>query len=568
MDSSSGSGGDDHGDRRVSAADIARMAGVTRAAVSNWRRRYENFPAPVAGGASSPLFSRSQIAEWLEATGKGADTSDEVRLWNDLRGAYPDSIVAGIADTAELLEGGTPEVLSAEAAETARRLVDETSPSELLSALAERLSSAAARAGGDSATPLPLVRYMAAHAAPSARTVFDPACGAGSLLLACGAPDARRAGQDIDPEAVRLTGTRARIACPGQDTEVRGGDSLRADAWEGEAFELVVCDPPIVGPDWGREELLMDPRWESAVPPRAEGELAWLLHCYAHTAPGGTAAVVMSPSAAHRRTGRRIRADLVRRGLLTEVVSLPAGYGSGHSQPVHLWIMRRPASEDDSAGTVRMTDLTDFSEREADSGGEPGAGSGGQEPPVVEVPLIDLLDDAVDITPSRWITPATEDFAAAYAEACDTLRTSGARLFGSLPVLTAGSGETPGAAVRVSELVEAGLAEIEGRRIRSRSDRLDEDFLNGFLYSPENTRRSTSTSGTFRTDARSARIPQMTIEQQRRFGEVFRALEEFERQARLVAESAAEALRVAREGLTSGVLEPDGKGSADGHPEG
>jgi hypothetical protein len=41
-------------DATVSAADIARLAGVGRAAVSNWRRRYPDFPPPVGGPASSP----------------------------------------------------------------------------------------------------------------------------------------------------------------------------------------------------------------------------------------------------------------------------------------------------------------------------------------------------------------------------------------------------------------------------------------------------------------------------------------------------------------------------------
>lgn len=43
-------------DQQVTAADIARIAGVTRAAVSNWRRRYEDFPAATGGTSSSPLF--------------------------------------------------------------------------------------------------------------------------------------------------------------------------------------------------------------------------------------------------------------------------------------------------------------------------------------------------------------------------------------------------------------------------------------------------------------------------------------------------------------------------------
>lgn len=30
----------------VTAAEISRIAGVTRATVSNWRRRHDDFPAP------------------------------------------------------------------------------------------------------------------------------------------------------------------------------------------------------------------------------------------------------------------------------------------------------------------------------------------------------------------------------------------------------------------------------------------------------------------------------------------------------------------------------------------
>src|ERR1700732_1132485 len=54
----------------IPAAAIARLAGVGRAAVSNWRRRYPDFPKPVAGGPGSPMFSRAQVEDWLTATGK------------------------------------------------------------------------------------------------------------------------------------------------------------------------------------------------------------------------------------------------------------------------------------------------------------------------------------------------------------------------------------------------------------------------------------------------------------------------------------------------------------------
>src|SRR5450631_3565170 len=54
----------------MTAAAIARLAGVGRAAVSNWRRRYPAFPQPVGGSSTSPTFDRAQVEEWLKATGK------------------------------------------------------------------------------------------------------------------------------------------------------------------------------------------------------------------------------------------------------------------------------------------------------------------------------------------------------------------------------------------------------------------------------------------------------------------------------------------------------------------
>ena len=54
----------------ITAAAIARLAGVGRAAVSNWRKRYTGFPLPIGGSPASPTFSRSEVETWLKVTGK------------------------------------------------------------------------------------------------------------------------------------------------------------------------------------------------------------------------------------------------------------------------------------------------------------------------------------------------------------------------------------------------------------------------------------------------------------------------------------------------------------------
>ena len=45
----------------VTAAEISRIAGVTRATVSNWRRRHDDFPAPAGGTDSSPLYDLEAV---------------------------------------------------------------------------------------------------------------------------------------------------------------------------------------------------------------------------------------------------------------------------------------------------------------------------------------------------------------------------------------------------------------------------------------------------------------------------------------------------------------------------
>ncbi len=49
----------------VGIQEIAQLAGVTKAAVSNWRTRFSDFPTPVAELAAGPVFHRDPIRAWL-----------------------------------------------------------------------------------------------------------------------------------------------------------------------------------------------------------------------------------------------------------------------------------------------------------------------------------------------------------------------------------------------------------------------------------------------------------------------------------------------------------------------
>ncbi|MFE2015665.1 hypothetical protein [Streptomyces sp. NPDC059491] len=53
------------GEKRLLLAGVARIVGVGRAAVVNWRRRHPDFPAPVGGSTVHPEFDLRQVVAWL-----------------------------------------------------------------------------------------------------------------------------------------------------------------------------------------------------------------------------------------------------------------------------------------------------------------------------------------------------------------------------------------------------------------------------------------------------------------------------------------------------------------------
>ncbi|MEU1705118.1 N-6 DNA methylase [Streptomyces sp. NPDC005706] len=540
----------------VTGSEIARIAGVTRAAVSNWRRRYDDFPSPVSGGVNSPLFDLAEVQAWLDGQRKGQEVSREVQLWQAMRAAYGDDMIGGLADVARLLAGVPDEAsdaLSADAVRLARALADGGNAGEVVNALAERFTDAVRRAGSDQITSPRIVRAVQhfTRDVTAGATVFDPACGIGTLLLAVGPQHGlTRRGQEADGRRARFAQLRADLSGR-QDVQVVTGDSLRHDQWPHLKADLVVSDPPVSETDWGREELLLDSRWEFGTPSRAESELAWLQHAYAHAAPGGRVLMVMPASVAYRKAGRRIRAELVRRGILTQVTALPPGVAASHALPVHLWELRRPPSVGGAATSVRMVDLT---------ANDPDGSLEVEPDQVAEVSLIDLLDDVVDLTPGRRVCESHRNYVLEYRALSQELAEQALGLADLLPTLTAGAGASAldGPSVSVADLSRAGLVQYSDLEPVSVSDQLDTDFLQGFMRSSANARRSTSASGTFRLDGKGARIPQMDIAAQRRYGAAFRALQQFEELSLRVAEVGKQISALARDGLGNGALAPEG----------
>ncbi|MCX4787193.1 N-6 DNA methylase [Streptomyces sp. NBC_01221] len=690
----------------VTAAGIARLAGVGRAAVSNWRRRHADFPKPVGGTETSPSFALPEVEQWLRDQGKLAEVPLRERVWQQLAG-HPAGAVPALVHTgcALLLRRNSPTAwreiaaVSDEAmagvlsltlkdmladrfgpATVAGRAVHTPGRAELLPSVpllrgaAEMAAETGARETFEfllgrqldanprqyTLTPPGLAELMAALVETGkqpARTVFDPAAGTGALLRAVDRPTALYA-QEADPDLAALTALRLALHTDPDNNctlAARAGDTLRADAFPQLAADAVLCHPPFNERNWGHDELAYDPRWEYGFPARTESELAWVQHALAHLREGGTAVLLMPPAAASRRSGRRIRADLLRRGALRAVIALPAGAAPPYGIPLHLWVLRKPGSGPHPSPELLLVDTAEPAESPS-AGPTAATPSGGRDrldwqavrSAVLEawrwfegerenaakgvgasaVPVIELLDDDVDLAPARHlpspaaaggpaklirvrerltetlgltgsltppaVTPAeparwplTTVGELARAGALQ-LRTGGSGT-GPVPVLTehdvlgsaAPSGSLPadgpseepvlvepgdvvvpvlggGSVTRVIDESTAGAA--LGRNLqllRPDPAALDPWFLAGFLRGTANNRQASSYASTAtRLDARRLQLPRLPLAEQRKYGERFRALSEFEGALRLAGRLGGQLVQGMYDGLTDGTVPP------------
>ncbi|GAA5042961.1 hypothetical protein HNP84_002067 [Thermocatellispora tengchongensis] len=495
-------------DATVNAGDIARLAGVGRAAVSNWRRRYEDFPRPVGGTATNPEFSLHEIEDWLRKNGKVYEVSLGDRVWQRLR-ASGDDLHLGelVARAGALLLYLTRDAKGWRrlAAEPDARFVRQL-PAAVAAAtvdlphtpgpglpreaedgppstpepgwpdpeLARLIAELSAELGPVAAFELLCERYAEAHsrrldvtrpevAELMARLVvpegggdvLDPACGVGTLLLHASARGRgiRALGQEASPAAATITAVR--LLLRGSHAEIISGDSLRRDGFGEERADAVICHPPFNERAWGFDELTGDPRWEYGLPPRGESELAWVQHCLARTRPGGAVAILMPSGAAGRRPGRRIRGNLLRAGALRGVVALsPTG--------PDLWLLRRPEPGERPPSRLLLMDAgEDLAQVERAWRAylrDPEAGATG---PGHAVRIIDLLDDEVDLGPARHRPRRSgADLGREFTAARDRLRAASEALGAAVSALEVVADRRQPLMTSVGELVKAGLVTI------------------------------------------------------------------------------------------------------------
>lgn len=346
--------------------DIAELAEVSRPAVSNWRRRHDDFPMPVEESTPrKPLFEAAAVVAWLkdndllpndaerelQLTGLWAAANllrneiavDDIPLviltllaldkdssfepseeFNELRSRIS-------ADTLEDVEQGIAKLNVDNHGEAARSVVD-----RFLG-----VGSRGDRSQYGTATSLSSATVVAAAgtSATNAGTVLDPACGIAGTLLGVGhyTPEAQLFGVELH----RHTATLARLLVhlTNSDATIVTGDSLTNDPFADVQADLVVCEPPLDMriPRESLEQLQRSSFGHSLRSPLSE-EL-FLLYAAQHLAADGHAYILTNMAPTFRIPFKEQRQRLTAEGRIEAVVELPAGLFSATRIPAVLWIL-------------------------------------------------------------------------------------------------------------------------------------------------------------------------------------------------------------------------------------
>ena len=213
--------------------------------------------------------------------------------------------------------------------------------------LMRHFATESGKSKGQFYTPAEVSRIMAqvlgiGRATRQDQTIYDPACGSGSLLLKA-ADQAPRGLSIYGQEMDNATWALARMNMILHDhatADLRRGNTLAAPEFKNgegglKTFDFAVANPPFSAKAWSSG---LDPmhdeygRFAYGIPPAKNGDYAFLLHFIKSLKSKGKGAIILPHGVLFR--GNReadIRRNLIQRGFIKGIIGLLANlfYGTG-----------------------------------------------------------------------------------------------------------------------------------------------------------------------------------------------------------------------------------------------
>ncbi len=220
-------------------------------------------------------------------------------------------------------------------------------------------AAGAGKKGGEFYTPSQVSRLLAQIVScdkKHIRSVFDPTCGSGSLLLRLKdyVEVVSYYGQELNPTTFNLA--RMNMILHGVHFDhfsIRQGDTLTEDMHPDLQAEAIVANPPFSAKWKGQDDpqLVHDDRFSQygRLAPKSAADYAFVTHMLHHLAESGTMAIVL-PHGALFRSGAEgeIRKYIIeRQNYLDAVIGLPSNLFYGTSIPATILVFKKCRKDDE-----------------------------------------------------------------------------------------------------------------------------------------------------------------------------------------------------------------------------
>lgn len=225
-------------------------------------------------------------------------------------------------------------------------------------------ASNAGKSGGEFFTPQEVSELIARLASVDGHTinsVYDPACGSGSLILKFKKivgqenPNLKYYGQEINPTTYNLCRINMFLHDINYDNfDIQLGDTLIDPKHrDEEPFDAIVSNPPYsVSWEGSKNPLLInDDRFAPAgvLAPDSAADLAFTMHMLKSLSERGTAAIVEFPGVLYRGGKEKaIRTWLIENNYVDTIIQLPQNLFFGVSIATCIIVLRKGAKKDNN----------------------------------------------------------------------------------------------------------------------------------------------------------------------------------------------------------------------------
>ena len=191
---------------------------------------------------------------------------------------------------------------------------------------------------GEFYTPRSVVQLMTKIIDPKENeSIYDPACGTGGMLIES---LEYLKESNLNPKTLKIYGQESNLTTSAiarinlflhnaEDFNIFKGDTLRNPGFfesdNLKTFDCVIANPPFSLDDWGSENWANDPfgRNIAGVPPKKNGDMAWVQHMIKSMSSNGRMAIVLPNGVLFRKgTESKIRKSLLDQDLIESIIGI------------------------------------------------------------------------------------------------------------------------------------------------------------------------------------------------------------------------------------------------------